>query len=93
MADLENADVDGGYAAAPEITLKEMEQILASNRLSEERMHPHPDFEHSYLVEVAGEKYPMTFDRDVYDRNPEIGFLTYRQPVFEELLTEALAQP
>jgi hypothetical protein len=38
----------------------------------------------------GSEMHPMTFDRDVCDRNPEIGFMTYRQPVFEELLKEAL---
>ena len=32
----------------------------------------------------------MTFDRDVYDTNPEIGFMTYRHPTFESLLAAAL---
>jgi hypothetical protein len=51
-------------------------------------MHPHPDFDHTYYVETGGEKHPMTFDRDVYDRNPEIGFMTYRQPIFEDMLQQ-----
>ncbi|MCL1599273.1 MAG: SNF2-related protein, partial [Actinomycetia bacterium] len=88
ISDLENADVDGGYAAAPAITLVQMEQILTDNSLTKERMHPHPDFDHTYYVEVGGEKHPMTFDRDAYDRNPEIGFMTYQQPIFDAFLNE-----
>jgi len=30
----------------------------------------------------------MTFDRKVYDENPDIGFMTYGQPVFEALIAE-----
>jgi hypothetical protein len=91
ISDLENADVDGGYAAAPATTLDQIEQTLTTNPLTTERMHPHPDFDHSYYVEVGGEKHPMTFDRDVYDRNPEIGFMTYRQPLFDRLLGDAFS--
>ena len=90
ISDMENADIDGGYAAAPAMTLDKIEQVLASNLLTEHLMHPHPDFEHTYYVEVGGQKHPMTFDRDVCDRNPEVGFMTYRHPVFDSLLVAAL---
>ncbi len=39
----------------------------------------------TYWVEHEGEKHLMIFDRDVYDQNPEIGFITYWHPVFEGL--------
>ena len=77
-----------GYAAAPKITLDEIEQILISNPLTAPLMHRHPDFEHTYYVEVGGEKRPATFDREVYDENPEIKFMTYGEPVFDGLLSE-----
>ena len=78
----------GGYAAAPAITLDEIESILTENRLSAPKMHPHPDFDRTYYVEAGGEKTPATFDRDVYDRNPDIRFMTYEEPVFTKLLAE-----
>ena len=87
---MENADIDGGYAAAPAMTLDKIEQVLASNLLTEHLMHPHPDFEHTYLVEADGQKHPMSFDREVYDRNPDMGFVTYQHPVFESLLDDCL---
>ena len=90
MSDIENTDVGGAYAAAPAVTLDRIEQVLTSNLLSKDVIHPHPDFEHTFYIEVEGQKYPMTFDRDVYDRNSEIGFMTYRHPVFESLLDGCL---
>ena len=90
MSDIENTDVGGAYAAAPATTLDLIEQVLTSNLLSKDVIHPHPDFEHTFYIEVEGQKYPMTFDRDVYDRNSEIGFMTYRHPVFESLLDGCL---
>jgi hypothetical protein len=91
ISDLNNPDPPHrGYGAAPVITLDEIERILTTNPLTRPRMHPHPDFAHTYLVEVGGEKHPATFDRQVYDKNPEIRFMTYLEPVFEGLLEEAL---
>lgn len=75
-----------GYSAAPAITLDEIEQILVGNPLTAPHMHAHPDFPRTYYVEVGGQKTPATFDRDVYDKNPEIRFLTYGEPVFEGLV-------
>ena len=92
ITDLENADIEGGYAMSPAITLDQIEQTLTSNPLTKDRMHPHPDFNHTYLVEAGGDKHPMTFDREVYDRNSEVGFMTYQQSVFEKLLDEVAEQ-
>lgn len=91
ISDLNNPDPPyRGYGAAPAITLGEIEEILTTNPLTRDRMHPHPDFTHTYLVEVGGDKLPATFDREVYDHNPEIRFMTYGEPVFEGLLDEVL---
>lgn len=78
--------IDDEVRLAPTMGLREIEETLLRNPLTAPRMHPHPDFPHTYLVEVGGEKHPMTFDREVYDGNPEIGFMTYGHPVFEALL-------
>lgn len=80
------APLEGGYGAAPVVDLKALEELLLDNPITSQRMHPHPDFAHTYFVEVGGEKHPMTFDRNVYDRNPEIGFMSYGHPVFDELI-------
>lgn len=66
--------------------LAQLEATLTRNPLTAPLMHPHPDFAHTYFVEVGGEKHPMTFDRKVYEANPDIGFMTYGHPVFEELI-------
>ena len=69
---------------------------MRSNRSSRATCSPETSSIHTlisnipYYVEVGGQKHPMTFDRDVYDRNPEIGFMTYRHPVFDSLLVAAL---
>lgn len=47
----------------------------------------HPDnLPKTYLVELDDRKHAMSLDRDAYDHNPEIGFMTYGHPVFDELL-------
>ena len=80
-----------GYAAAPAITLDDIEEILTTNPLTAPLMYDHPDaLPRTYLLELDGQKHAMTFDRDVYDTNPEIGFMTYRHPTFESLLAAAL---
>src|SRR5690606_35422600 len=66
--------------------LAQLEATLTRNPLTAPLMHPHPDFAHTYFVEVGGEKHPMTFDHKVYEANPDIGLLTYGHPVFEELI-------
>ena len=76
----------GGYGSAPVMTLDEIEQTLVQNQLASPIIHPHPDFDHTYLVEIDGDKVPMTFDKDIYDTNPEIGFMTYGNPTFDALL-------
>ena len=78
------------YGADPVIELAEIERVLTSNPLTAPRLHAHPDFEHTYLVEVGGEKIPMTFVPEIYDHNAEIGFMTYGHPVFEKLMEEVL---
>ena len=45
-----------------------------------------PGLQAHLYVEVAGEKVPATFDREVYDDNPEIKFMTDGEPVFEDLV-------
>lgn len=70
----------------PPFDLAAIEAELTTNPLTKSLLHPHPDFDHTYYVELGGEKHSMTFDRSVYDQNPEIGFLTYGHPVFEQLL-------
>ena len=76
----------GGYGSAPVMTLDEIEQTLVRNPLTSQVIHPHPDFDHTYMVEIDGDKVPMTFDKVVYDTNPEIGFMTYGSPTFDKLL-------
>lgn len=34
----------------------------------------------------------MTFDHSVYDRNPDIGFMTYGNEVFDRLLEAEASQ-
>ena len=80
-----------GYAAAPAITLDDIEEILTTNPLTAPLLYDHPDaLRRTYLLELDGQRHAMTFDRDVYDTNPEIGFMTYRHPTFESLLAAAL---
>jgi len=88
ITDLENTHIGDGYAAAPAITLEQIEQTLTTNPLTKDRIHPHPDFQHSYYLNVDGEKHPMTFDREVYDQNTGIGFMTYQQPIFARFVDE-----
>lgn len=76
----------GGYGSMPVVTLDGIARILITNPLTKRLFHPHPDFENTYFVEHEGNKVPMTFNRTVYDNNPEIGFLTYDHPVFDGLL-------
>ena len=92
LDDMESRDLAtiGGYASVPAITLDQIEQVLTTNPLTRDRMHPHPDFDHTYLAETADGKHPVTFDRDVYDHNPDIHFMTYREPVFETVLDNVL---
>lgn len=66
--------------------LREIEETLLRNPLTASRMHPHPELPHTYWVEHEGQKVLMTFDRKVYDENPDIGFMTYGHSVFERLL-------
>jgi len=39
---------------------------------------------------AGGVRRPMTLDRDVFDQNSEMGFMTYGHPVFESLLNRVL---
>jgi hypothetical protein len=78
--------VDEQFRLGGAFGLREIEETLLRNSLSAPLMHAHPEFDHSYLVEVNGDKHPMTFDRLVYEENPEIGFMTYGHPVFDALL-------
>ena len=93
--DLENPDVVrlDGYGTVPAITLDRVEEILTTNLLTKDLMHEHPDFDHTYYAEVAAEKTPMTFDRDVYDLNPEVGFMTYGHPIFRDFSTKSDWEP
>lgn len=75
-----------GYASLPAINLEEIEAILKSHAATASRMRPHPDLPRTYLVEAPGEKPLMTFDRKVYDENPDIAFMTYGHPVFDDLV-------
>ena len=81
---------EGGYGAAPAMGLEKIERTLIANRLSSRFLHPHDDFANTYWVEYEGEKRAMTFDLNVYDQNPEIGFMTYGHPVFDGLLEPVL---
>lgn len=77
-----------GYASVPAITLDEIEEIFTTNPLTRDRFREYPGLARTYWVEVEGGKHLMTFDRQVNDQDPEVGFMTYCHPVFESLMLE-----
>jgi SNF2 family DNA or RNA helicase len=80
------------YAAAPAVTMERFAQMLLTNPLTRKRFHPHPMIDSTYLLEVGANRHPVTFDRQVYDDNAEVGFLTYAHPLFDQLMDEVLAK-
>ena len=73
--------------------LKEIQEILTTNPLTAPFLHEHPDaLPRTYLLELGAEKHAVTFDRETYDLNPEIRFMTYGEPLFDELLSWATGQ-
>jgi superfamily II DNA/RNA helicase len=86
LGTLEPGEVDDELALGSVFGLGEIEETLLRNPITKPLMHAHPDFDQTYLVEVDGDKHPMTFDRAVYEQNPEIGFMTYGHPVFDRLI-------
>ncbi len=46
----------GGYGTVPAITLDQVEGILTTNQLTKDPLQEHPDFAHTYYVEMAAKK-------------------------------------
>lgn len=90
LDDVEGPDVeDGGYAAAPAITMNEFAETLLTNPLTKDRFTPHPDIEGAYLLTLDdGNQAKVTFDRNVYDHHMGVQFLTYGHPLLASLVEE-----
>lgn len=91
---LDDIDVDqpdaGGYAHRPRMDLAGIERILTSNVCTEARMEGHSTYPRTYTVALQDGACTVTFDRAVYERHADLDFMTYGQPVFEQLLAESI---
>ena len=91
---LDDIDVEqpagGGYAHRPRMDLAGIERILTSNVCTEARMEGHSTYPRTYTVALQDGACTVTFDRAVYERHADLDFMTYGQPVFEQLLAEAI---
>ena len=72
----------------PEMTMDSLRDGLLGIGAVRERFHDHPDVAGAWLVEIGGAKHEATFDLDVYDDHPGIGFLTWGTPLLDQLLDE-----
>ncbi|HCV35899.1 MAG TPA: hypothetical protein DF783_03160, partial [Acidimicrobiaceae bacterium] len=72
----------------PAMTMDSLRDGLLGIGAVRERFHDHPDVAGAWLVEIGGAKHEATFDLDVYDDHPGIGFLTWGTPLLDQLLDE-----
>lgn len=78
----------------PAIDLAGLEQVLTRAQPVAQRFHPHPSIAGAYLLEVGGEKVPVSFRRKVIDEHPgEVRLLTYGTKEMSELLNTLPGTP
>lgn len=74
------------------VKLSQIESILTRAKITEALFQNHPSIKSAYLLNYHGETIPVTFSLECFDDHPDtVQFLTYGNPIFENLLLMSLS--
>ena len=73
--------------ASPPVTRKDIERTLLGSDAARKFFHPHPQLANAYMLELDGQSFAATFNRELFSRHPgELHLLSYGELVFHRLL-------
>lgn len=74
------------------VKLSQIELILTHAKITEALFQTHPSIKNAYILNYHGETIPATFSPECFDEHPDtIQFLTYGNPILEDLLAMSLS--
>lgn len=86
LDDYSQSDIIAPPAPSP-VNLTELEHIFTTSASTEKLFSKHPTITSAYQLNLNGQTITATFSPECFDSHPEsVQFLTYGNPVFEELL-------